>query len=577
MDILDEIYLLQVNQAPQGNCYTEPTVRDATKRQTGKPDQTQVSRDRLQPRDWLDRQQASMTCLDEERLDLSSQLSSSMVQHSGVTGASAASNPARLELVPTTAFPSAVSTATHRPSYVTSSSQVPVRKAPAAVVGHSQHPVFQAEKPGFPSPRGVQDGLFDFESREEVPCGAPARSAHGTQRMNPSPRVWVNSSVAEPGAPVSIPSAPSAAPVMEMSHHHSVSSLSMVSHKPVGNVELPNASRCISGHVENGDTTSYVNDGTSYSDSRREHTVGLIPQIARSGSRPEYGPHTTSAPSDAIPTNDTQPLQVSSQLHVDTPQFHSQPITPWLENADAIGVENDAPALEYHRRTATPLSDPNMHSDAAVVQQGGARSAERFAEFRNSVSRDTVEAIRVGVRAVPKESSSVGLAPTQQCTATVDFPSSEAELQPLHEQVSPSMSLASPDYRSGLVDADAQSLSMSSLRSDKKRKSTGTPVMPPTAKSILERREKAIREGRRHEAKLSDEERRILRRLRNRESAERCARRKQEQASVLAKRITHLEKENVELRGMAEYYEREIRALESVLYPTRQQGSMSSA
>lgn len=87
-------------------------------------------------------------------------------------------------------------------------------------------------------------------------------------------------------------------------------------------------------------------------------------------------------------------------------------------------------------------------------------------------------------------------------------------------------------------------------------------VMPPTAKSILERRERAIREGRRHEAKLSSEERRILRRLRNRESAERCAKRKAEEADLLARKIDELERENARLRSVAAQFETAVSKLE---------------
>lgn len=90
-------------------------------------------------------------------------------------------------------------------------------------------------------------------------------------------------------------------------------------------------------------------------------------------------------------------------------------------------------------------------------------------------------------------------------------------------------------------------------------------VMPPTAKSILERRERAIREGRRHEARLNDEERRILRRLRNRESAERCARRKMQQASSLSMKIAELEAENLRLRKIAAQCSSEVLALESFI------------
>lgn len=90
-------------------------------------------------------------------------------------------------------------------------------------------------------------------------------------------------------------------------------------------------------------------------------------------------------------------------------------------------------------------------------------------------------------------------------------------------------------------------------------------VMPPTAKSILERRERAIREGRRHEAKLNCEERRILRRLRNRESAERCAKRKAEEAELLTGKIDDLEVENARLRSVAAQFESAVFKLEQYL------------
>jgi hypothetical protein len=98
-----------------------------------------------------------------------------------------------------------------------------------------------------------------------------------------------------------------------------------------------------------------------------------------------------------------------------------------------------------------------------------------------------------------------------------------------------------------------------------KASSAPSKVMPPTAKSILERRERAIREGRRHEAKLNKEERRILRRLRNRESAERCAKRKNDQAEQLAGQIAQLERENLRLRSVAAQFETEVFKLEKYL------------
>ena len=89
--------------------------------------------------------------------------------------------------------------------------------------------------------------------------------------------------------------------------------------------------------------------------------------------------------------------------------------------------------------------------------------------------------------------------------------------------------------------------------------------MPPSAKSILERREKAIREGRRKDAKLTETERRILRRLRNRESAERCRLRRVQQAAQLEKRIETMQIENDRLVAIAEEYEKTIRRLEHII------------
>jgi bZIP transcription factor len=125
-------------------------------------------------------------------------------------------------------------------------------------------------------------------------------------------------------------------------------------------------------------------------------------------------------------------------------------------------------------------------------------------------------------------------------------------------------------------DDDDQDCSGSTLQADiKKNKVATSRVMPPTAKSILERRERALREGRRNEARLNDEERRILRRLRNRESAERCARRKNEQAQLMSMKIEHLESENIQLRSLAQEYEAEISKLEKVLW--QRKASHSSA
>lgn len=92
-----------------------------------------------------------------------------------------------------------------------------------------------------------------------------------------------------------------------------------------------------------------------------------------------------------------------------------------------------------------------------------------------------------------------------------------------------------------------------------------TVVMPPSAKSILERREKAIREGRRKDAKLTETERRILRRLRNRESAERCRLRRVQQAAMLEKKIETMQVENKRLVEQAEEYQRTIQRLERVI------------
>lgn len=94
---------------------------------------------------------------------------------------------------------------------------------------------------------------------------------------------------------------------------------------------------------------------------------------------------------------------------------------------------------------------------------------------------------------------------------------------------------------------------------------TPSSKLPPTAKSILERRERAIREGRRHEARLNPEERRILRRLRNRESAERCAKRKNEQAAELSWKIVNLEKENSSLQMVVSSYREQIAKIEQLL------------
>lgn len=99
-------------------------------------------------------------------------------------------------------------------------------------------------------------------------------------------------------------------------------------------------------------------------------------------------------------------------------------------------------------------------------------------------------------------------------------------------------------------------------------------VMPPSAKSILERREKAIREGRRKDAKLSETERRILRRLRNRESAERCRLRRVQQACQLEEKIECMQIENDRLCALAEDYEKTIKRLEKVIHDfSKQRGA----
>lgn len=108
-------------------------------------------------------------------------------------------------------------------------------------------------------------------------------------------------------------------------------------------------------------------------------------------------------------------------------------------------------------------------------------------------------------------------------------------------------------------------LSRSRSEPSEKKLKNEMSVMPPSAKSILERRERAIREGRRKDAKLTDAERRILRRLRNRESAERCRLRRVQQAVQLEKKIESMQVENKRLVAMAEQYEKTIKRLERVI------------
>lgn len=103
--------------------------------------------------------------------------------------------------------------------------------------------------------------------------------------------------------------------------------------------------------------------------------------------------------------------------------------------------------------------------------------------------------------------------------------------------------------------------------------------MPPSAKSILERRERAIREGRRKDAKLTEYERRVLRRLRNRESAERCRLRRLEEAAKLEQRMKLMQEENDRLIERASRYEQtilQLHALISRFSPEQQQLAMSS-
>lgn len=99
----------------------------------------------------------------------------------------------------------------------------------------------------------------------------------------------------------------------------------------------------------------------------------------------------------------------------------------------------------------------------------------------------------------------------------------------------------------------------------KKMRTGVSVVMPPSAKSILERRERAIREGRRKDAKLTESERRILRRLRNRESAERCRLRRVQQAVQLEQKIASMQVENKRLVAMVDKYEKTIKRLERVI------------
>lgn len=115
------------------------------------------------------------------------------------------------------------------------------------------------------------------------------------------------------------------------------------------------------------------------------------------------------------------------------------------------------------------------------------------------------------------------------------------------------------------VKHELQTTKHSTTNPTKRAKRETSVVMPPSAKSILERREKAIREGRRKDAKLSETERRILRRLRNRESAERCRQRREEQAKDLQERIKTMQLENNRLVEMAGHYKQTIQRLENMI------------
>lgn len=90
-------------------------------------------------------------------------------------------------------------------------------------------------------------------------------------------------------------------------------------------------------------------------------------------------------------------------------------------------------------------------------------------------------------------------------------------------------------------------------------------VMQPSAKTILERRAKAMREGRRKDAKLTEAERRIVRRLRNRESAERCRLRRVHQAAMMEQRMVHMQQENERLVAEAESYRKAISHYQSII------------
>lgn len=107
-------------------------------------------------------------------------------------------------------------------------------------------------------------------------------------------------------------------------------------------------------------------------------------------------------------------------------------------------------------------------------------------------------------------------------------------------------------------------------------------VMQPSAKAILERRAKAMREGRRKDAKLTEAERRIVRRLRNRESAERCRIRRVQHAALREQQMMSMQRENERLLAEAQYFRNAISQYQSIIekfskktLPQNGQGSTS--
>lgn len=73
-------------------------------------------------------------------------------------------------------------------------------------------------------------------------------------------------------------------------------------------------------------------------------------------------------------------------------------------------------------------------------------------------------------------------------------------------------------------------------------------------------------EGRRQDAKLTEAERRIVRRLRNRESAERCRLRRVEQARLLERKMVTMKQENERLVGQVEQYQATVSQLEQIIH-----------